>query len=302
MKFRTIRYYLAEAFRNLIRNRLMSVASVLTVASCIFIVSVFYCLAANVDYFLSQLEDSMHITVFLLDELSPDEVLFLSDKILAIPHVTSARYSSSQDALDEARGIFEGEGLEGLLDGLDRDNPLRRSFDIEIESLRNHEDVIHALEELAVFGVDNIRTDRNVVETVQAVSNVVRVVCLVLILILGVISIVIITNTIRITVNARKAEINIMKYVGATDWFIRWPFAIEGILIGLLGGILPSLLCWLGYDRVVETIKSGLPVIAFIEFRPGYDIFSYLFPFAITLGMMIGVAGSFLSIRKHLKV
>jgi cell division transport system permease protein len=299
MKFRTIRYYFTEAFRNMIRNRLMSVASILTVASCIFIVSVFYCLAANVDFFLNQLEGSLQIAVFLRDDLSPEEVNRISDRILGIPNVTSARYVPPAQALQDLIEQFDDPELFA---GVEYNNPLRRSFDIEIESLAFHDEVIHALESLAPYGVDNIRHDKDIADMIRGIANVIRVICVVLILILAIISIVIITNTIRITVNARKTEIGIMKYVGATDWFIRWPFAIEGLLIGLIGGILPAFLCWAGYGRVTDMIQEGIPIIAEFGFRPGHDIFSYLFPFALLLGTFIGLTGSFLSIRKHLKV
>lgn len=299
MKFRTLRYYLREGVRSLIKNRLMSVASILTVASCIFIVSVFYCLAANIDYFLSQLESSIEITVFIDEALSEDEVIELSNKILAIPHVKTARYASKTDALNEFRLSLKDTRM---LEGLDKNNPFRRSFNIEIDDLNYQEDVILALQSMEPEGVSNIRHLRDVANIALTVSSVVRAVCMVLIVILATISIVIITNTIRITVNARKTEINIMKYVGATDWFIRWPFVVEGVLIGLIGGLLPAVICWLGYNRVVAMIREGLPIINFIEFRPGYDIFAYLFPFAMFLGVLIGMIGSMFSIRRHLKV
>jgi cell division transport system permease protein len=211
--------------------------------------------------------------------------------------VTSATYVSSQDALAEVRKIFEDERM---LDGLEQDNPFPRSFNIELEELRYREEVLLVLEQ--TDGITNISYAREVAGVALTVSNVIRVVCLVLIIILAAISIVIIMNTIRITVNARHTEISIMKYVGATDWFIRWPFVLEGLLIGLLGGIIPAALCWLGYNRAVVMIREGLPIISFIKLRPGYEIFAYLFPFDLLLGVVIGMFGSLVSVRRHLKV
>lgn len=299
MKLSTIRYYFGESVRSLIKNRLMSVASILTVASCIFIVSVFYCVAANVDFFLSQLEGSIEVAVFVDEDLTPEEVRALSEKIQALPHVITARYVSSQEALEEYSETLDDKKI---LEGFENDNPFRRSFNIEIDDLRYQTDVIQALEGMQSEGIGNVRHSQGVADIALTVSNVVRAVCVVLIFILATISIVIITNTIRITVNARKTEINIMKYVGATDWFIRWPFVIEGVLIGLLGGLLPAVICWLGYNRVIILIREGLPILNFIQFRPGYDIFAYLFPFAMLLGVLIGMIGSLVSIRRHLKV
>ena len=298
MRFRTLAYYLREASRSLVRNRLMSVASILTVASCIFILSVFYCVSANIEYFLGQIESSIQINAFVHEDASMDGVSALYEKILAIPHVVKASYKSAGDAMDEMKEIID----PGMLSGLERDNPFPRSFEIEIDDLRNQEDVAQALLNLEPDGIDIVRYSQDLAEITKTVSDAIRAVCLVLIVILGVISIVIIINTIRITVNARKNEINIMKYVGATDWFIRWPFVIEGVLIGVIGGFLPAVLCWLSYNRVLAMIKEGLPVIGYVQFRPGYDIFAYLFPFDLALGMLIGVIGSVVSVRRHLKV
>ena len=299
MKFRTLGYYLNVAVRNLIKNRLMSVASVLTVASCIFIVSVFYCLAANLDYLLKQMESNIGITVFVDDALDPEAAMDLLDKIVAIPHVLSAEYVSPEKALVEVQVILDDpEAIEGL----EQDNPFRRSFNILIDDIQYQEDVVQVLVEMESAGVARIRYSQAMAEITLTISGVVRVVSMILILMLGIISIVIIFNTIRITVNARRTEINIMKYVGATDWFIRWPFVFEGLLIGLAGGIIPAALCWLGYNRVIGMIREGLPIISFIQFRPGFEIFSYLIPFALLLGILIGTVGSLLSVRRHLKV
>ena len=299
MKFRTTGYYLREAVRNLTKNRLMAMASILTVASCIFIVAVFYCLVANIEYFLGQMEDSIGLTVFVDDALDPDDVMVLYEKIKEMPHVAAVQYISKDETLNEFVGtMFEGD--EEILKSMARDNPFRRSFYIEMSDLTYQNDVRHTLEGMSEEGIAKIRHADGVSDMMLSVSTAVRVICLSLILILAAISIVIIYNTIRITVSARKNEINIMKYVGATDWFIRWPFVLEGLLIGLLGGLLPAVCCWMGYNRVIVLIQDKLPM-NFVQFRPGYDIFAYLFPFAIILGIVIGVLGSGLSIRQYLK-
>jgi len=299
MKFRSFIYFLREAARSMVRNRLMSVASVLTVASCIFIVSVFYIVAANLDFFLNQIESSIHVVVYIHEDISADGVAELYETVLALPNVTSVKYKSAADGYEEYLSLLENKQMAA---GLDESSAFRRSFDIEIDDLRNQDGVVLALEELQSAGIDNIRNSPELARITKTISDGIRAVCIVLIFILGVISIVIIINTIRITVNARKNEINIMKYVGATNWFIRWPFIIEGILIGLFGGTLPALVCRLTYGRVVDMIQAGLPVIDFIEFRQGHEMFIYLIPFDLLLGVVIGMTGSVFSVRKHLKV
>jgi cell division transport system permease protein len=277
----------------------MTFASVFTVASCIFIVSLFYCVAANINYMISDLAGTVGMAVFINEDATAEDVSLLNEKIRAIPHIVEAEYISKDDAL---ANFISSTTDPRIAEGLEVDNPLPRSFSISIDDLRYQEDVKAALNELTAYGVNVIRDMGETSNIILGVSRVVRGVLMVLILVLAVISIVIITNTIRITVNARRTEINIMKYVGATDWFIRWPFVIEGILIGLFGGLVPSVICAVGYESAVGMIKGALPVLYAIKFRPAHEIFAYLVPFSIILGIFIGVAGSGFTIRKHLRV
>jgi len=299
MKPRTIRYYFGEAFRSVVRNRLMSVASIFTVASCIFIVSVFWILAAHFEYFVQQMEETVGMVAFIDDELGHGSILQLENMIRNIPQIASIEFESREDALDGFR-YWIGEDT-ALLEGLEIDNPFRNSFVIELTDLAFEEDVYRALSNLQPHGIDNIRRAGALGSILVTISNVVQIISVFLIVLLGIISIVIITNTIRITVNARRHEINIMKYVGATDWFIRWPFVIEGALTGLIGGAIPSGIVWLGYSHVMNAV-SAIPELAFIELLESDMIFGALFPFALTLGTVIGLVGSTTAVKRHLKV
>jgi len=298
MSFRRTRYFLGEALLGLVRNRLMSVASILTVASCILIVSVFYSLAANIDYLLNQMEGSIGITVFIYNDVDMDGVRLLDGQLRAIEHVHSVLYVSHEAAFETVEETFEDPGM---LYGIPPET-FPRSFNIEIRDLRYHDQVAEQLEALRGMGIERIRQDQNVARMVINISNIVRWASAVLIFILAGVSIIIITNTIRITVNARQTEINIMKYVGATDWFIRWPFLIEGILIGVIGSLIPVAVVWVGYSQVIRMVQEIAPVIEFVEFRAGPEIYVVLFPFVLSLGALIGALGSGSSIRKHLHV
>ena len=299
MKIRTIRYYIREAFGSIIMNRLMSVASIFTVTSCIFIVSVFFILSTHVSYFVRQLGDTIGIAVFLEEDITQTQTNRLQQLITGIPNVTSVRYISADEAL---QGMIYRFGKDApILAGLVIDNPLRSSFEIEIADVAHHAQVERALQNIAADGIGGIRNDANLANILSTLSDVVQVISLLLILVLGVVAIVIITNTINITVNARRTEINIMKYVGATDWFIRWPFIIEGILIGLVGGLIPALITWAVHDRVIGAL-GGIQELTFISFVERQAIFAQLFPFALLLGTVIGLVGSGVSVRRHLKV
>ena len=239
------------------------------------------------------------MAVFIDNEVDAEGLQNIHEELLAMEHVALVRYVSHQQAFENVMAQHEED--PGILEGIPPENFLRY-FDIEVSDLRYHDVVVNQLEELMNRGVVRIRQAQNIVHMMIAVSSMVRWISFGLILILAGVSIIIITNTIRITVNARHTEINIMKYVGATDWFIRWPFLIEGILIGIIGSLIPAAAIWTGYAHVIRLVQDGMPIIEFVEFRAGYEIFVFLFPFVISLGALIGAIGSGTSIRKHLHV
>jgi len=277
----------------------MSVASIFTVTSCIFIVSVFFILSSHVSYFVRQLGDTIGIAVFLDEDITQFQTDRLQQLIGDIPNVASVHFVSPEEAL---QGMLEQFGDDAaILRGLELDNPLRGSFKIEVADVANHGQVERALQNLIADGIGGIRNDANLANILSTLSDVVQIISVLLILVLGIVAIVIITNTINITVNARRTEINIMKYVGATDWFIRWPFIIEGILIGLIGGLIPALITWAVHDRVIGAL-GGIQELTFIAFVPRNIIFAQLIPFALLLGTIIGLVGSGVSVRRHLKV
>jgi cell division transport system permease protein len=297
MKPRTISYYFKEAFRSVIKNRMMSVAGIFAVSSSIFIVAVFYIFGANVEFFVRQMEDTMGIVVHIDEDTTHTERLQLEERILALTHVSSVTFNSRFDVIDDFRDMV-GDN-PNLVRGLEENPPWRDSFTVELTSVAFLEEVVRSIE--GMRGASDIRRHTEVAEILQALSGVVNIITLAMILVLAGISIIIITNTIRITVNARRVEINIMKYVGATDWFIRWPFVIEGMIIGFIGGLVPAFITRLGYERVIGAI-AGIPALAFVDFMPGEDIFMYVFPLALGLGTLIGLIGSGWSVKKHLKV
>ena len=298
MGFRRSRYYLGEAVRNLIRNRLMTVASIFTVASCLFVVSIFYILAANVDTFLAQIEDSVELVVFIENDITQEGVQALHDRIADMEYVRSLAYISFEEAFERALGRHEDPST---LDGVPL-GTFPHSFEIELADIRYHAQVVETLESIRHMGIYSIQNAQDLVQTLIAISNMVRWVSMGLIFVLAGSSIVIITNTITITVNARRVDINIMKYVGATDWFIRWPFLMEGILIGILGSLPPVAAVFFGYPRIIQATEIALEFVEFIEFSPPYEIYIFLFPFVICLGVFIGALGSGFAVRKHLQV
>jgi len=305
MKPRTIKYYIYEAVRSIIYNRFMSIASVFAVASSIFIVAIFLIISANVEHFMGELEAQMAMSVRICETIShragedmTAPQIALRNQILAIPNVAGLEFVSREEALElmaDRIGPQHIAGMEGYA------NPLRDSFTVELAELRYHDDVERAILNLEHMGVAEVHSHAQFANTLSTITNIITLFSGLLLFVLAVISIIIITNTIRITVNARKTEINIMKYVGATDWFVRWPFVLEGVIIGLLGGALPGFICLFAYPRVVAALNDILNNDA-IVFLPEYYITMYVFPLSLVLGVLIGLMGSITSVKKHLKV
>ena len=248
---------------------------------------------------LQQVEDSIGIAVFLDNDISSDEVIAINDEITAIDHVETVKYISPEDALNELKSSWDAEDI---LAGFDEtNNPLSSSFEVSLDDIAYQGDVVSKLEQIP--GVRNIRHAESETQILVKISNFLSIFGIVLILVLAAISVVIITNTIKLSVFTRRTEISIMKYVGATDWFIRWPFVIEGIIIGLVGACIPIVVAWPLYNKLIDIIYQHIPMIkSLFAFRFGIDIFSVLLPFALLFGAVLGIIGSTISLRKHLNV
>lgn len=299
MRPSTIKYFLKEGLSGLKKNLLMTVASIVAVMACISIMSFSYCVASNLQHILQQMEDSIGISVFLGGNPTSQEIEEMKTKISKIDHVLDVQYISPGDALEALKKDWGAD--EDIFEGLDEtNNPLSHSFQITLDSIDNQGSVLATLK--GIDGIDNIRHGQTETELIMKANKVFNIASILVMLVLGVISIMIIMNTIRISVVNRRIEINIMKYVGATDWFIRWPFIIEGVIIGLVGAVIPLLIGMPIYAKVISSLYGYFPVIKMIQFLLTGDIFIVLFPVALVFGVLLGVIGSVTSIRKHLQV
>ncbi len=373
MKFRTFQFHLEQGIRGLLKNGIMSLASIGIVGACIFIVIISLCVAFNIDSILQQIENNIGIEIFFGNEPTEEQIAGLEEQIKQQPHVVSVTYNSYDDALDKAKEKLNMESLESLRD----DNPLPRSFYISLDSIKAQKAFIEylgnlqmsfeaqflaehnaaeaeaATEQTTVLtaeatagaegetaavsadlsveqaseqvqeittqdinaglnigehgytfrGIEKIMHAQGATSTLAAIDTVVRIVSLILVILLCVVSVGIIMNTIKLTVFIRKNEISIMKYVGATDWFIRWPFIIEGLLIGIIGAAIPCIISSYSYDKVVTVIYDKAPIIKkLFVFVEGREIFAIIIPISLLIGALLGVIGSANAIRKHLNV
>jgi len=255
----------------------------------------------NIDYFLAQLEDTLSLSAFINNEIDENRVNALLTEIEDIENVSEVEFISHEQAFRHFETIFDGS--PELLQGL----PLTtfpRSFVISMDDVSNYAPVVEALHDMVNNnrGLDNISYAQPIITAISALNTGIRIAAIFMILLLVALANVIIVNTIRLTVNARRNEITIMKYIGATDWFIKWPFIIEGMLIGLIGAALPVLIVWSFYGAAVEAITTSFMMIPDVEFRAANEIFAVLLPLALAIGMSIGTYGSIISMRKHLHV
>lgn len=295
MKISTAEYFITESLNSIRRNGLMSLASLMTVALSLLILGVFIILVMNLNHMASVLESQVQVTVYLQDSLKEVEVREIGTRITKLPGVTRVNFIAKEEALNRFKQRL-GE-QQGLLAELGEANPLPNSFEVKLDRPDRVKPVALAIAQLK--GVEAARYGQEVVEQLFSLTRMVRIFGMVLILFLGLAALFIIVNTIRLTVFARRREIGIMKYVGATDWFIRWPFIIEGVLLGFLGACIAILPLTQFYSMLTGQVYESL---AFLPLLPKYPFMGYVNTFLLCAGIGIGALGSVISVKKFLKV
>lgn len=296
-KIGNFRYYFSQAARSVVRNGLMSVTSIFTVLCCLLILGVFMLLSINVNYIADQVQNQCEIQAFIEEGTSTQRIAEIGKQLKQIENVREAVVFTREDALDYMRGIF-GENADAL-DGLEDDNPFRDSYKITLHDLTQADATALAMKNIG--GVAEVKNNQTLMDNILSVTNTVKHVSLWIMLLLCIVSIFIIANTIKLAVFARRKEINVMKFVGATDWFIRWPFVIEGIIIGIVGGLIAfGLISW-GYIAALGSVGATFEMDMF-RFVPYQTIWYWLLGAFVALGAVIGAIGSGFSIRKHLHV
>ena len=293
--FSSLSYFWGETFRSLFRNRFMAIASVLTVTLSMFILGVFLSVVLNINHMASYLENQVEMTVYLKDGLTTDQVMGIGKYLKAQPGMKEIKFTNKDQAMKDFRERMGDQ--QGLLDAING-NPLPASYQM---SFQTPEQLKTAAEVVAKYqGVETVQYGKDIIEQLYKVAQVIRLSGIVLIIFLAGAELFIISNTIRLTVFARRREIQIMKYVGASNGFIRWPFLFEGMVIGFLGSGFASFILWEGYKTVVsEMAAAGL---VFIPMIPLWPFMGYTTLIILAAGIVIGVMGSAISLRKYMKV
>lgn len=295
MKFSTKWYYIKETFTSLKRNSLMSIASISTVALSILVLGIFLTMVLNVNNLASHLENQVQVTIYMDDSASAEQLKHMEKVLRSTAGIVKVTPRTKEEALAEFRKRL-GE-QQKLLAALGEDNPFPASFEIQVDNPERIPQLVAQFQQMP--GVETAKFGQEVVEHLFQLTRVLRIGGILLIVLLAIATLFIISNTIRITVFARRREVNIMKYVGATDWFIRWPFLLEGMLMGFAGAVIASLILAQGYNAIQAKIYGTL---AFFPMLPSWPTMGYLSAGLICVGTLIGALGSSISLRKFLDV
>lgn len=295
MKLRTSEYFIAEVLRSLKRNSWMSFASIGTVAVSLFVLGVFLILVLNMNRMASALESQVQISVYLEDSLKKADIESLEKDINNMQGIETVKFVSRDDAKERLAERLGDQKY--LLDALGDKNPLPNAFEITVARPDMVETAANALDKME--GVESAKYGQDVVEHLFDITRLMRIFGLLLMVLLAGATLFIISNTIRLTVFARRKEIAIMKYVGATDWFIRWPFLLEGVVLGFIGGLIAAVALRSFYAAMAAKIYNTL---AFFPLMPQYPFMNYVTIAIILAGMVIGATGSTISLKRFLKV
>lgn len=294
----TFFYTLAQGFTSIFRNKWFSLASVATIGACLFLFGLFYAIVMNFQHIVKTAEEGVSVTVFFKEGTTEERMAEIGDMILQRPEVADINFISAEEAWES----FRGDYFEGYNDGF-TENPLANSanFEIYLSDVSLQNDLVIYLE--SINDVRMVRRSEITATTLTGVNMLIGYVSVGIIGILLAVSVFLISNTVTIGISVRKEEINIMKYIGATDFFVRAPFVIEGIMIGLIGAAIPLGIIYLLYNYVLSYITARFEVISgLLNFLSVQDIFDTLAPVSLIIGVGIGFLGSFTTVRKHLRV
>lgn len=294
MKFHSFKHFFKDAFNNTIRNRLMSLATIITLASGIFLLGLTLIITFNVFAVTEKLQKDFKIAVYLDENINTAKINEIGLKIKDIPNVLGIEFVSKEKAFEDFKEQYgETEILEGINDG----SVLRNSYKITLSDLKFSREVSESLRK--IDGIVKVTEFDDYMERLISVSKKLQIGTITISLILCLLSILIITNTINMSIFSRRKQINIMKYVGATDWYIRWPFIIEGFIIGIISALLSFLGVYMLYDILIKATGTSGEMIGFLTKEQAMP---FVFAIIVFVGIILGCLGSFFSVKKHLKV
>ena len=297
MRISTFFYTLKQGIRNIFRNGWYSLASVATISACLLLFGTFFSIVANVVHVVKTAEEGVAVTVFFDEGLSDDQIARIGEEISKREEVREINFVSADEAWESFKADL-GEYAEGITE-----NPLADSanYEIYLRSIEDQNSLVDYLE--AKEGIREVNRSDLTANILTGMNSLIGYIAIAIIAILLAVSVFLISNTVMIGISMRKEEITIMKYIGATDFFVRAPFVVEGVIIGLIGSSIPLGLIYLLYNYIIDFITVNFKILSDILHFVSIDvIFYYLVPISLIVGAGIGIFGSFSTVRKHLRV
>ena len=288
-------YFISEGFHSIFTHGFMSFAAVCMIICCLLIMGSFTLVAVNAENMFSDLEAENQFTAYIDESLTQEEAKALQDDIEAVPNVARAEFMTKEQAQEEFEADYEGNEL---FDGLPSD-VYRDRFHVYLDDISKLTETENAVKE--VTGVAKTKSAPEIAEGFTVIRNIAGAVAVILVVILLAVSLFIIANTIKLATFTRREEIAIMKMCGATNWFVRWPFLVEGMILGLTGGIIAFFCQWGIYGLIVKAIDQS-DLLGIISTLPFSSMSHWILLVFLAAGFVIGAGGSVMAIRKFLKV
>lgn len=299
LKLSSLLYGIGQGLKSIRRNRLFTLASISTMAACLFLFGVFYCVLTNFEFLIREAESNVGVTVFFEDGISDEGIEKIGDEIRLRAEVASIEYTSA----DEAWENYKRDNLnEELIESFGDDNPLENSasYTVYLSDVSMQNSLVRFIS--GIEGVRKVNDKAEIADSLSGFNKLVTIVSGAIIIILLLVAAFLISTTISTGISVRKKELSIMKLIGATDFFIKIPFIVEGIVIGLIGAGIPLIVVRFGYSEIIEIIENKVSsVLNVVSFLPVSDIMTKLIPMSLLIGIGVGFIGSQLTLRKQLR-
>ncbi|WP_022775442.1 permease-like cell division protein FtsX [Butyrivibrio sp. AE2015] len=298
MRISSFFYTIGQGFKNLGRNKWYTLASIATISACLFLFGLFYSIITNFENVVKTAEEGVSVTVFFNEGTTEEQILAVKTDLEQRPEVREIVYVSADDAWEEFKEDYLGEYADGFTE-----NPLADSANLQIylNDVSLQGALVTYIESIDV--VREVNRSEVTANTLSGLNVLIAYISAGIIIILLLVSIFLISNTVTMGIAVRKDEINIMKYIGATDFFVRAPFVVEGIIIGIIGSIIPLVIIYFVYTNAITYIASRFTMLStLLNFLPVQVVYNKLVPIALAIGIGIGFFGSFTTVRKHLHV
>ncbi|MGN0269172.1 MAG: permease-like cell division protein FtsX [Candidatus Weimeria sp.] len=302
MRLSSLSYNIRQGFKNIWRNKMFSIASIATMAACIFLFGLFYAITVNFGGMLKNAEKGVAVTVYFDDNATQNQIDEIGTAISKRPEVRTYKFVSADEAWSEFQKSYFGNHKDAA-DSFADDNPLKdmANYEIYLKDVSKQASLVAYLEKLP--GVREVHQSAATARTLTDFNSLVQLISFAIVVILIAVAIFLISNTITVGISVRKEEIGIMKLIGAKDSFVRAPFVVEGVTIGLIGSVIPLVILYIMYGKIIKYVAERFDALSdMFAFSSVSSIFRVLVPISLLLGVGIGYIGSRLTLKRHLHV